>query len=87
MVFDSVGQEILENAFQGYNACIFAYGQTGKLLISCYSVYKAFDSPPHRDLYGLLLSIKLNANECFLQPFWDVRIRSIPMAHVDTKNY
>lgn len=29
-VFNSVGRDILENAFQGYNACIFAYGQTGK---------------------------------------------------------
>ncbi|KAL5286205.1 KIF13B family protein [Megaselia abdita] len=28
-VFNSVGRGILENAFQGYNACIFAYGQTG----------------------------------------------------------
>jgi kinesin family member 13 len=32
IVFDSVGRDILENAFQGYNACIFAYGQTGKYL-------------------------------------------------------
>lgn len=31
-VFDSVGRDILENAFQGYNACIFAYGQTGEWL-------------------------------------------------------
>ncbi|CRK92708.1 CLUMA_CG006254, isoform A [Clunio marinus] len=29
IVFDSVGRDILDNAFQGYNACIFAYGQTG----------------------------------------------------------
>lgn len=29
MVFDCVGRDILDNAFQGYNACIFAYGQTG----------------------------------------------------------
>ncbi|XP_055378395.1 kinesin-like protein KIF13A isoform X4 [Condylostylus longicornis] len=29
VVFNSVGRDILENAFQGYNACIFAYGQTG----------------------------------------------------------
>ncbi|XP_050097120.1 kinesin-like protein KIF13A isoform X2 [Anopheles aquasalis] len=29
LVFDKVGRDILENAFQGYNACIFAYGQTG----------------------------------------------------------
>ncbi|XP_039229264.1 kinesin-like protein KIF13B isoform X15 [Drosophila yakuba] len=28
-VFDCVGRGILDNAFQGYNACIFAYGQTG----------------------------------------------------------
>ncbi|XP_055528668.1 kinesin-like protein KIF13A isoform X2 [Wyeomyia smithii] len=29
LVFDQVGRDILDNAFQGYNACIFAYGQTG----------------------------------------------------------
>ncbi|XP_059481863.1 kinesin-like protein KIF13A isoform X5 [Neocloeon triangulifer] len=29
LVFDSLGRDILDNAFQGYNACIFAYGQTG----------------------------------------------------------
>ncbi|XP_045481473.1 kinesin-like protein KIF13A isoform X2 [Harmonia axyridis] len=29
VVFESLGRDILENAFQGYNACIFAYGQTG----------------------------------------------------------
>jgi hypothetical protein len=30
-VFDSVGRDILDNAFQGYNACMLAYGQTGNL--------------------------------------------------------
>jgi len=30
LVFDSLGRDILDNAFQGYNACIFAYGQTGE---------------------------------------------------------
>ncbi|KAG5679191.1 hypothetical protein PVAND_008778 [Polypedilum vanderplanki] len=29
IVFDAVGRDILDNAFQGYNACMFAYGQTG----------------------------------------------------------
>ena len=29
-VFQCLGRDILENSFQGYNACIFAYGQTGK---------------------------------------------------------
>lgn len=41
IVFDSVGRDILENAFQGYNACIFAYGQTGNnyLKFSTLNVY------------------------------------------------
>uniref|UniRef100_A0A3P9IIN3 Kinesin family member 13A n=1 Tax=Oryzias latipes TaxID=8090 RepID=A0A3P9IIN3_ORYLA len=29
VVYKCLGEGILENAFQGYNACIFAYGQTG----------------------------------------------------------
>ncbi|XP_068217159.1 kinesin-like protein unc-104 isoform X4 [Palaemon carinicauda] len=28
-VFKDIGEEMLEHAFQGYNVCIFAYGQTG----------------------------------------------------------
>ncbi|XP_026778411.3 kinesin-like protein KIF13B [Pangasianodon hypophthalmus] len=28
-VFQCLGENLLDNAFQGYNACIFAYGQTG----------------------------------------------------------
>ncbi|TKA31747.1 hypothetical protein B0A50_01825 [Salinomyces thailandicus] len=28
-VFDDLGKPLLDNAFQGYNNCIFAYGQTG----------------------------------------------------------
>ncbi|KAK2093917.1 Kinesin-like protein kif13b [Saguinus oedipus] len=28
-VFKCLGENILQNAFDGYNACIFAYGQTG----------------------------------------------------------
>lgn len=31
-VFDCLGRDILDNAFDGYNACIFAYGQTGQLI-------------------------------------------------------
>ncbi|KAL4716966.1 hypothetical protein ACJJTC_012777 [Scirpophaga incertulas] len=30
-VFECLGRDILDNAFDGYNACIFAYGQTGEL--------------------------------------------------------
>lgn len=28
-LFDDLGQPLLDNAFGGYNNCIFAYGQTG----------------------------------------------------------
>ena len=28
-VYDDIGHEMLEHAFEGYNVCIFAYGQTG----------------------------------------------------------
>ncbi|XP_075332649.1 kinesin-like protein KIF1B isoform X15 [Odontesthes bonariensis] len=28
-VFNDIGKEMLEHAFEGYNVCIFAYGQTG----------------------------------------------------------
>lgn len=27
-VFDDLGQGVLDSAFEGYNACLFAYGQT-----------------------------------------------------------
>lgn len=30
VVFKCLGENILQNAFEGYNACIFAYGQTGE---------------------------------------------------------
>lgn len=36
IVFNALGTEILDNAFEGFNACIFAYGQTGMYM--CMSV-------------------------------------------------
>ena len=29
IVFETLGKEILDNAWEGYNCCLFAYGQTG----------------------------------------------------------
>ena len=29
VVFEAVGKQILDNAWQGYHCCLFAYGQTG----------------------------------------------------------
>lgn len=28
-VYQDIGEEMLQHAFEGYNVCIFAYGQTG----------------------------------------------------------
>ena len=28
-VFEDLGNDVIQSAFEGYNACIFAYGQTG----------------------------------------------------------
>lgn len=29
LVYNDIGKEMLAHAFEGYNVCIFAYGQTG----------------------------------------------------------
>ena len=29
-VFEALGLDILQRSFEGYNACLFAYGQTGE---------------------------------------------------------
>ena len=29
-VFEEVGKPLVEHVVQGYNACVFAYGQTGR---------------------------------------------------------
>lgn len=29
MVYNDLGKDLLENAFEGYNCALFAYGQTG----------------------------------------------------------
>ncbi|CAJ0916710.1 unnamed protein product [Ranitomeya imitator] len=42
VVFQCLGENILQNAFEGYNACIFAYGQTGK----SYTMMGTATSPP-----------------------------------------
>jgi len=41
-VFNCLGRDLLTRAFEGYNACIFAYGQTGKnTYSSCSSKWSA----------------------------------------------
>ena len=42
-VFEALGVDVLDNAFEGYNACIFAYGQTGSG--KTYTMMGARDDP------------------------------------------
>ena len=58
--------DILDNAFEGYNACIFAYGQTGKLQShrvittqSLYSTYMYAGSGKSYTMMGSLLDEEL----------------------------
>jgi hypothetical protein len=29
MVYEALGKQVLDNAWEGYHCCLFAYGQTG----------------------------------------------------------
>lgn len=58
LVFETLGKQILDNAWEGYNCCLFAYGQTGSgksysmvgykankgiVPISCNEIFKRID--------------------------------------------
>ena len=45
-VFEKLGTDVLGNAFDGYNACIFAYGQTGRSARSRRRPARVFSRPP-----------------------------------------
>lgn len=45
-VFSDLGMDVIDSAFQGYNACIFAYGQTG--------AGKSYTMMGCQDAYGLI---------------------------------
>lgn len=54
-VFECLGCDILDNAFDGYNACIFAYGQTGEYTFSKYAVVMATITRRRKDRYEVLI--------------------------------
>ena len=60
MVFDSVGRDILDNAFQGYNACIFAYGQTGNF--PRFSQPKRAENPWRLSMFMMMFYIFIGGN-------------------------
>ena len=40
VVYEALGKQVLDNAWDGYNCCLFAYGQTGSgksySMVSCF---------------------------------------------------
>ena len=63
-VFNSVGKQVLDNAWQGYHCCLFAYGQTGSgksysmvgygankgiVPISCEEIFKSIEQNKKED--------------------------------------
>ena len=64
MIFDTVGKQVLDNAWQGYHCCLFAYGQTGSgksysmvgygankgiVPISCDEIFKRIEQNKEKD--------------------------------------
>ena len=64
MIFETVGKQVLDNAWQGYHCCLFAYGQTGSgksysmvgygankgiVPISCDEIFKRIEQNKEKD--------------------------------------
>lgn len=52
-VFRDIGEEMLLHAFEGYNVCIFAYGQTG-----AGKSYTMMGKPAEKDQQGIIPLVK-----------------------------
>ena len=65
-VYNALGKQILDNAWEGYHCCLFAYGQTGSgksysmvgygenkgiVPISCEEIFKRIDSNKNNDIH------------------------------------
>lgn len=78
-MFNVLGKEILDNAWEGYNCCLFAYGQTGSgksysmvgfngnkgiIPIACEEIFKRIKSTQTDDkLYEVSVSMMEIYNE------------------------
>ena len=57
VVFEALGRQVLDNAWDGYNCCLFAYGQTG-----AGKSYSMVSVAEHTTLYAHLFA---TTNSCF----------------------
>ena len=79
MIFNTVGKQVLDNAWQGYHCCLFAYGQTGSgksysmvgygankgiVPISCDEIFKRIEENKEKDkVYEVQVSMLEIYNE------------------------
>ena len=79
LIFDKVGKQVLDNAWQGYHCCLFAYGQTGSgksysmvgygankgiVPISCDQIFKRIEMNKEKDkIYEVQVSMLEIYNE------------------------
>ena len=86
-VFDAVGRQILENAWEGYHCCLFAYGQTGSgksysmvgygankgiIPISCDEIFKRIEENKQPDK---LYEVQVSMLEIYNEKVQDLLIR------------
>ena len=86
-VFDSVGRQILENAWEGYHCCLFAYGQTGSgksysmvgygankgiIPISCDEIFKRIEENKDKDK---TFEVQVSMLEIYNEKVQDLLIR------------
>ena len=86
-VFDAVGRQILENAWEGYHCCLFAYGQTGSgksysmvgygankgiIPISCDEIFKRIGENKNPDKF---YEVQVSMLEIYNEKVQDLLIR------------
>ena len=86
-VFDAVGRQILENAWEGYHCCLFAYGQTGSgksysmvgygankgiIPISCDEIFKRIEENKQPDKF---YEVQVSMLEIYNEKVQDLLIR------------
>ena len=78
-VYNDLGVEMLQHAFDGYNVCIFAYGQTGAG--KSYTMMGKHDSKEHSGIIPQVIIVETTMMLHACTPFcvWDVNQFNLPV--------
>ena len=63
-MFEDLGLDVIDSAFNGYNACVFAYGQTGSERFTASGIRAREGSNINKSLTTLGLVISALAEQC-----------------------